>query len=789
MTVETAQGVAQVGLSPAQLVALFPFHLVLDHELRIRQFGRSLPIVIPNIRIGQSIKEVLDLRRPQGDWSTELLNRSSELLVIAEHAGTKALLRGQIISNVEDGHGYMFLASPWLEGPEALDQLGLKLADFALHDVSLDLIQVVQSMRIANADLRRLTDVLKGHRGELQRVNAEVLARNEQLELTTRELADAQEIAELGSWRYRLSEDRLEWSEEFVRIFGITKIETSATLSTWLSFVHPDDRIRVESALRNIETHSLNLDFRIIRSDGRRRYVHLRSRVEKGSKVSLIRSGTLQDITRRKITEKLLRAQRRQIRKLALVASSTDNGVVITDSHGRIEWANMAFRRQSGYEPKDLLGRKPGELLQVEETCRSTILHMREKLAAGEAFSVELLNKAADGRRYWVALEVQPILNSKGAVTHYISVQRDVTEGRRQQAALDRLRAERDMILEMSPDGFLAFDEWGAPVYCNPAAANFFGVPPVRLAQMSEDAVDALLASLTNGENEFVPARNLTDGAVDTLNLRKTRTVLRRAVRILTDSAGHVTGRVVYLRDVTREIEVDRMRAEFLATAAHELRTPMSSIHGFSELLMTRELDVPTRREVVETIHSQSNFVVRMVNDLLDLERLSSGASTGDMRIQTIGLVPVIRRVLDGLMVDGDPRRVDFSTAPDEDYLVVADADKLAQALINLLANAYRYSRSKGGPIEVLIERQHRQMRPEIGISVRDQGIGMTGEQIAKVFERFYRADPSSAVSGTGLGMTLVKEIAERMGGRVEIDSTPQVGTTVTLWVLEAVDG
>jgi PAS domain S-box-containing protein len=788
MTVETVQGFAQVGLSPAQVVALFPFHIVLDHELRIRQIGRSLPIVIPDISIGQPIKEVLDLRRPQGDWSAEILHRSSELLIIAEHAATKVLLRGQIIPTVEGGQGYMFLASPWLEGPEALDLLGLKVADFALHDVSLDLIQVVQSMRIANADLRRLTDVLKGHRSELQRVNGEILARNEQLQLTTQDLADAQEIAGLGSWRYRVSEDRLEWSDEFVRIFGISKIENGAALATWLSFVHPDDRTRVESAIRNIETGSLNLDFRLIRADGRRRYVHLRSRVDKGSAVSLMRSGTLQDITRRKITEKLLRTQRRQIRKLALVASSTDNGVVITDALGRIEWANMAFRRQSGYPPKDLRGRKPGHLLQVEETCRSTILYMRQKLAAGEAFSVELLNQAADGRRYWVALEVQPILNSKGTVTHFISVQRDVTEARRQQAALERLRAERDMILEMSPDGFLAFDEWGAPVYCNPAAAQFFGVVPHLLAQMTEDGVDALLASLTDDKDDFVSARDLPDGAVDMLNLRKTRIVLRRAVRILRDSSGRVSGRVVYLRDVTREKELDRMRTEFLATAAHELRTPMSSIHGFSELLMTRELDVPTRREVVETIHSQSNFVVRMVNDLLDLERLSSGASTGDMRIQAIGLIPVIRRVIDGLMVEGDPRRVDFSTAPDEDCLVVADADKLSQALINLLANAYRYSRSKGGPIEVFLQRHRRQMRAEVGIAVRDHGIGMTGEQIEKVFERFYRADPSSAVSGTGLGMTLVKEIAERMGGRVEIDSTPQVGTTVTLWVQEAVD-
>lgn len=785
MTVDSPSSPVVVGLSPDQLVSLFPFHIVLDSTLRVRQVGRSISLVIPKLQLGQFIGDVLQLRRPQGEWSVDLLSKATDLLLIAEHEPTQMLLRGQIVSMQSVGQGFIFLASPWLEGPEALDRFGLKLGDFALHDVSLDLIQVVQSMRIANADLRRLTDILKGHRSELQSVNAEVSARNEQLELTTRDLEDAQAIAELGSWRYRIAEDRLEWSDEFVRIFGIPNIEAGATLSTWLSYVHPGDRVRVESAIRNIGSDSLNLDFRIIRPDGRRRYVHLRSRVDKGSLSKLIRAGTLQDITRRKLNEKLLRSQRKQIRKLALVASSTDNGVLITGSDGRIEWANMAFRRQAGYGPKDLRGRKPGELLQVPETCPTTISHMRQKLAAREGFSVELLNAAADGRRYWVALEVQPVLDSKGAVTHFISVQRDVTEARQQQAALERLRAERDMILQLSPDGFLAFDEFGVPVYSNPAAAHFFGIDPVRLAQMSEDEVDTLLSTLSAAKDGYIPARDLADGAIDVLSLRKTRTIVRRAVRVVRDSNSQVRGRVIYLRDVTREKELDRMRAEFLATAAHELRTPMSSIHGFSELLMTRELDLPTRREVVETIHSQSNFVVRMVNDLLDLERLSSGTASGELRIQPIGLVPVIRRVLDGLMVEGDPRRVDFSTESADDCLVVADADKLAQALINLLANAYRYSRSKGGPIEVFLHRHCRQMRSEVGISVRDHGIGMTGDQIEKVFERFYRADPSSAVSGTGLGMTLVKEIAERMGGRVEIDSTPNVGTTVTLWLQE----
>jgi two-component system, sensor histidine kinase and response regulator len=114
---------------------------------------------------------------------------------------------------------------------------------------------------------------------------------------------------------------------------------------------------------------------------------------------------------------------------------------VITNAEGRIEWAYHAFRRQTGYGPERLRGQKPGDLLQVDASDTRVIEHMRSQLRRGLGFNVELINAAADGRRYWVALEVQPVRDAKNNVTHYISVQRDIASSRLQQAALERLRA------------------------------------------------------------------------------------------------------------------------------------------------------------------------------------------------------------------------------------------------------------------------------------------------------------------------------------------------------------
>jgi signal transduction histidine kinase len=256
--------------------------------------------------------------------------------------------------------------------------------------------------------------------------------------------------------------------------------------------------------------------------------------------------------------------------------------------------------------------------------------------------------------------------------------------------------------------------------------------------------------------------------------------VLKRTVKVLEGDAGGPIGKVVYFRDITLEDEVDRMKSEFLSTAAHELRTPMSSILGFTELLLKRDYDPATRRELLETIHRQSTNLGKLINELLDLARIEARAGK-DFRVEPRSLFPLVRETVSGLIVPGDGRKVEV-TLPARSPRVAVDADKFRQALLNVLSNAYKYSPG-GGAIEVHARtRKHDAVR-QVGIVVRDQGIGMTPDQCDRIFERFYRADTTGAVPGTGLGMSVVKEIVELHGGAVEVESAHGVGTAVTLWL------
>jgi signal transduction histidine kinase len=237
---------------------------------------------------------------------------------------------------------------------------------------------------------------------------------------------------------------------------------------------------------------------------------------------------------------------------------------------------------------------------------------------------------------------------------------------------------------------------------------------------------------------------------------------------------------VLYLHDVTRETEVDRMKSEFLSTAAHELRTPMASIMGFSELLLHRNFAPEAVKDILQTIHRQAKRLTGLLNELLDLARIESRAGKNfDFSVQPF--TPVLQESLAvsaGREGQGGARLELADDLP----RVRMDAAKIQQALLNVLSNAFKYS-PQGGDVEVRVWRDRQENHDHLRVAVKDRGIGMTPEQTARVFERFFRADPSGNIPGTGLGMSLVKEILEFHGGGVDVESEAGSGTTVTLWL------
>jgi signal transduction histidine kinase len=222
------------------------------------------------------------------------------------------------------------------------------------------------------------------------------------------------------------------------------------------------------------------------------------------------------------------------------------------------------------------------------------------------------------------------------------------------------------------------------------------------------------------------------------------------------------------------------MKSEFLSTAAHELRTPMASIYGFVELLMMRQATPQRQSEMLAKIHRQASLMIHIINELLDLARIEARRGK-DFVLETAELEQLAKDVLRDFKPPQERPLPAYAGLP-EPHRVCVDRYKLHQALNNVLSNAYKYSPGGGG-VALRLRQGEGANAQLVGIEVSDSGIGLTPEQLARVGERFYRADASGNIPGTGLGMSIVKEIIELLGGHMALDSTAGVGTTVTLWL------
>ena len=251
-------------------------------------------------------------------------------------------------------------------------------------------------------------------------------------------------------------------------------------------------------------------------------------------------------------------------------------------------------------------------------------------------------------------------------------------------------------------------------------------------------------------------------------------------IRVINLSDTASAGKVIYMHDITREVELDRMKSQFLATAAHELRTPLTSVMGYSELLVNDMVPASKRSIALNAILDKSRWLVKIINELLDLARIE-GRGAMDFNIANYLADQLVLDTVQAFTVPAG--RSEIRCELRENLYVSVDHDKFKTVMFNLLDNAYKYSQA--GDVTILTVRKIADDISWVGFQVVDHGIGMSEEQMPHVFDRFWRADSSGNIPGTGLGMSISNEIVRLMNGYIEIDSQTDHGTTITVWLPE----
>lgn len=349
------------------------------------------------------------------------------------------------------------------------------------------------------------------------------------------------------------------------------------------------------------------------------------------------------------------------------------------------------------------------------------------------------------------------------------------------QQRLDEITNQRkkmESILASMREGVIATDMEQRVISINPAAARMFSVPvtvndgrnilEIIRNHDFQELIDQCLASGENlGADIFYH-----QGGERTFSVHCTP---------LVDALQKRLGALVVISDVTQLRRLENMRRDFAASVSHEIKTPLTAIKGFVETLVTGSLEDPGEtRRFLEIIDRHVNRLVAIIEDLMQLSRIERDDEIQQIGVENCRVVDVLNTAI-GLCKEAiDEKKIDIQLICGEDLSGCFDATLLEQASVNLLDNAIKYSPNKS---TIRIEASN--TKGEIQIRFQDQGMGIAGKHLPRLFERFYRVDKarSRKIGGTGLGLAIVKHIAQAHGGRVTVESELEKGSTFTLYL------
>ena len=347
----------------------------------------------------------------------------------------------------------------------------------------------------------------------------------------------------------------------------------------------------------------------------------------------------------------------------------------------------------------------------------------------------------------------------------------------RVEEAQETTEAERrrlNSVLTHMTDGVIATDRRGKIMIINEKAQEMLNIS-------QEIALGESIIEILNKEMTLRQLLELEEELLFDFSTNENQVILRGGFSLIQRESGFISGLVCVLHDVTEQEKIERERKEFVSNVSHELRTPLTSMRSYLEALNDGAWkDAEIAPQFLKVTQEETNRMIRMVQDLLELSRMDSGKS--NLQLELINLNELFHHVLDRfemmLKTSTDEPLKNYSIAREitkQEIWVEIDADRIMQVLDNILNNAFKYS-PDGGVITCRLVKTHN----SVVLSVSDEGMGIPKKDLLHVFDRFFRVDKARARSmgGTGLGLAISKEVIQHHGGKIWVDSTEGKGTT-----------
>ncbi|WP_374461459.1 PAS domain S-box protein [Chryseobacterium taeanense] len=476
--------------------------------------------------------------------------------------------------------------------------------------------------------------------------------------------------------------------------------------------------------------------------------------------------------------------------------NSANCGIIITDNlqpDNPIVYCNKAFENISGYSHDEIIGHNC-RFLQSQDRSQPERQSIKEAIRQGKDCRVEIRNYKKNGDLFWNELFISPVKNDDGIITHFIGVQNDITDRKRaehelreEKSSVERKIQERtkeliesesflSSIIQTVRESLLVLDANYKVLSVNNHFLSSFKVT-------KEDTVGKNLFELGNHQWDIDTLRELLMKILPTNNpvidyevehnfpyIGK-KVMLVNAYRI--EFEGQYKDRIlIAIEDITEKKEIDRRKDDFLSIASHELKTPLTTIKGLVQLLQRMKPDGASEK-YNETLDKVSVYVDRLnilISDLLDTSKIQSGNI--ELHLEPFEIDKTIRDTVDNLSVSAPSHTISLSGTTNA--TILGDELQISQVINNLISNAIKYS-PDSNKVDVYINR----VGNFIKISVTDYGMGISSQDKAKIFERFYRAKHiQKKFPGLGIGLYISHEIIANHKGTLWVESEVGEGST-----------
>jgi PAS domain S-box-containing protein len=476
------------------------------------------------------------------------------------------------------------------------------------------------------------------------------------------------------------------------------------------------------------------------------------------------------------------------------IVDTASEGIWLVDVEARTDHVNRRMAEMLGYAVEELLGRSLYDF--IDEADRADAEQHFAQLKHGIQEQLDVRLRRSDGSELWVLAGCSPLLNQRGEFSGALCLVTDVSERKQAERSLQESEQRYKSLFEKNPDAVFSLDLEGKFLSANPACEQISGYSVEEILRTSfgsflvpeerERTLGRFHRGLQGERQNFETAITHRDGRRIDLNVTAALIVVDDEVVGVYGIVKDITERKRLEEELRQRADAleaaDRHKDEFLAMLAHELRNPLAPIRNSLELLRRRGADASTTERVREVVERQVRHMTRLVDDLLDVSRITRGKIL--LRYERLDLARLIRDTardhLNDLEAGGPILVLELPEAP---VWVAGDPTRVGQILDNLIQNAVKFTDPDG---QVTVQMAADPTACHATVTVRDTGIGIEPEVLPHVFETFTQADRTLDRSrgGLGLGLALVKRLVEMHGGEVWAESEGLGrGAAFTFWL------